>query len=128
MAGLIARVQLISNALILLGDRPIASISENTTGALLGANLFENTYLSMLQNHRWRFSIKAQSLSKLSAKPNTGYNTAFQLPDDMLYIVKADTRDYTIYGNELHCNQEAILLDYATRVEEDILPHTLVGF
>ncbi len=48
MAGLTARVQLCSNALILLGDRPIASLTEASTGATLGANLFENTYLAPL--------------------------------------------------------------------------------
>lgn len=122
MSGLIARVQLVSNALILLGDSPISSLTENTTGATLGANLFENTYLAMLQNHRWRFASKSQRLNRLAAKPNTGYTYAFQLPSDMLYIIKGDSRRYEVYGTEIHCDSESFQLDYIHRVQEDLLP------
>ena len=123
MAGLIARVQLVSNALILLGDRPIASLTEDSTGATLGANLFENTYLALLQNHRWRFATKSQSLARLAAKPNTGFSYAFALPDDFLYAIKGDTSStYAIYGVEVHTNVATFRLDYVTRVSEDLIP------
>ena len=122
MAGLIARIQLVSNALILLGDRPIASLAEDSTGATLGSNLFENTYLAMLQNHRWRFAIKTQELNRLSAKPKTGYTYAFQLPPDFLYAVKCDSTNFEVYGNELHSNNESLTLDYTRRISEDMLP------
>ena len=122
MSGLTARVQLVSNALILLGDRPIASLTEETVGATLGANLFENTYLTMLQSHRWRFAVKTVSLSKLSATPDTGYTTAFQLPSDFLYTIKTDANNFEVYGTQLHCNYSSLQLDYIYRVDEDKLP------
>ncbi len=122
MAGLIARVQLVSNALLLLGDRPIASLTEDSTGATLGANLFENTYLDMLQNHRWRFAVKIQDLAKFSKVPDTPYNHAFALPDDFLYAVRGDSRDFAVYGHEIHCNAETFQLEYIHRVAEDLLP------
>jgi len=122
MAGLIARVQLCSNALLLLGDRPIASLTDETTGSTLSANLFENTYLAMLQNHRWRFAVKTQELPRLSAEPKTRYRYAFQLPADFLYATKGDSRTYEVYGNEIHCNAQSFQLDYVRRVDEDLLP------
>ena len=122
MAGLTTRIQLVSNALILLGGSPISSLTEESTGAVIGANLFENTYLAMLQNHRWRFAVKRQILSRLSAKPNTGYNYAYQLPSDFQYVVKGDATAYEIYNSEIHCNNETFTLDYVYRVEEDVLP------
>ena len=122
MSGLIARVQLVSNALLLLGDRPIASLTEGTTGSTLGANLFENTYLSMLQNHRWRFAVKTQSLSKLTATPKTNYQYAFQLPSEFLYAVKGDSRMFEVYMNEIHANASTFQLDYVQRIEEDLIP------
>ena len=122
MSGLIARVQLVSNALLLLGDRPIASLTEDTTGATLGSNLFENTYLSLLQSHRWRFATKRLSLSRLSAKPNTGYQYAYQMPSDFLYTIKTDAQSFEVYGKELHSNTTSLDLDYIYRVNEDQVP------
>jgi len=122
MSGLITRVQLVSNALLLLGGHTISSLTEDSTGAKLGANLFENTYLSMLQNHRWRFATKTQALSRLAATPETGYNYAFQIPNDFLYAVKGDGRDFEVYDNQIHCNYQTFQLDYIHRVSEDLLP------
>ncbi len=122
MAGLTARIQLVSNALILLGDQPISSLTEDRTGATLGANLFENTYLAMLQNHRWRFASKSQELARLSSKPSTNYSYAFALPADILYGFNGDSRNYEIFGDEIHCNSETFRLEYVRRVEEDRLP------
>ena len=122
MSGLITRVQLVSNALLLLGGNTISALTENSTGAKLGANLFENTYLAMLQNHRWRFATKTQALSRLAAKPDTGYEYAFQIPNDFLYSVEGDARDYAVYDNQIHCNNTEFQLDYIHRVSEDLLP------
>ena len=122
MAGLASRVQIVSNALLLLGVRPISSLDDTTTGAILGSNLFQNTYYAMLQQHRWRFAVKTQSLSKLSAKPNTGYTTAFVLPTDYLYAFKGDQYDYAVYGSEIHSNSQSFTLDYVATIEEDMLP------
>ncbi len=122
MSGLIARVKICSNALLLLGDRPISSLTEDTTGATLAANLFENTYLAMLQNHRWRFAVKTLELSRLTVKPKTKYAYAFQKPSDLLYAVKGDSFTYEIYGNEIHTNSQSFQLDYVARIEEDLLP------
>ncbi len=122
MAEIASRVQICSNALIMLGDRPISSLTEDTTGATLGANLFENTYISMLQNHRWRFAVKSQKLAKFTVAPNTGYTSAFALPNDFLYVIKGSHSNYEIYGKELHANTTDFQIDYVFRVEEDTLP------
>ena len=122
MAGLTARIQLVSNALLLLGDRPISSLTDATTGATLGANLFETTYLSMLQYHSWRFAVKTQELPRLSATPETRYSYAFQLPADFLYVVKGDSSQFEVYENTIHCSSQSFQLDYVKRVEEDLLP------
>jgi len=122
MSGLISRVQLVSNALLLLGGNTISSLTENNTGAKLGANLFENTYLSMLQNHRWRFAVKTQELNQLAATPNTGFNYAYQMPNDFLYTIKGSSSTYEVYNKEIHCNDKTFQLDYIHRVSEDLLP------
>jgi len=122
MSGLISRVQLVSNALLLLGGNTISSLTENSTGAKLGANLFENTYLGMLQNHRWRFAAKTQELNQLAATPDTGFNYAYQMPSDFLYAIKGDSTTFEVYDNEIHCNDKTFKLDYIHRVAENVLP------
>ena len=126
MAGLIARVQLVSNALLLLGDGPIASLTEDSTGATLGANLFENTYLDMLQNHRWRFATKHARLARLSEKPIMDYEYMFQLPSDIEYLIKASVSNYTIHESRLYANATDINIGYIFRVKEDTLPSYFV--
>lgn len=122
MAGLATKIEIISNALILLGDNPLSSLTEDTTGAVLGANLYEQTYRAMLSSHRWRFAVKKLSLSKLSSKPNTGYSYAYSLPSDIVYLIKTDSRAYQIYGSEIHSNTNTLEIEYVFRVEEDKLP------
>ncbi len=59
----------------------------------------------------------------MAAAPKTGFSTAFALPDDFLYAIKGDTSSqYSIYGNEIHCNVPTFRLDYVTRVAEDLIP------
>ena len=122
MSGLTAKIQMVSNALILLGDSPLSSLTEERTGAVLGANLFEGTYLAMLTSHRWRFATKTFQLNRLSAAPDTDYLYAFQLPSDMLYMFKADTNNYRLFDHELHTDATAVNIEYIYRVEEDTLP------
>ena len=66
MAGSTSKIQLISNALILLGDAPIASLSAAGAGAIAGANLYDASYDNMLSMHRWRFASKVATLSRLA--------------------------------------------------------------
>lgn len=122
MAGASTQVQLVSNALILLGDSPISSLTEERTGAVLGANLFEGTYQAMLASHRWRFATKTLQLSKLSTAPETDYTSAYSLPSDIIYLIKTDTQNYDIYGSEVHTNSDTLQIDYIYRVAEDKLP------
>jgi hypothetical protein len=122
MAGLTSKVQIVSNALLLLGDRPISSLTEETTGATLGSNLFENTYLSLLQNHRWGFAKTTALLSRYSSTPMSGYAYAFALPSDFLYIIKGSDSNYAVYEDGIHANSETFTIDYIKRVDEDKLP------
>ena len=122
MAGLTARVRLVSNALLLLGGSTIASLEGNSTGAILGSNLFENTYLSMLESHRWGFAKKTQELARLSTTPISRFQYAFAIPNDFLYTVQGSSRDFEIFGTEIHSNDLTFTLTYVSTIEEDKLP------
>ena len=123
MAGSTSSIQICSNALILIGHPPISSFSEPGAGAQAAANLYEQSYLNMLTMYRWRFATKKAALSRLSETPTNEFQYQFQLPHDLIYMIKKDTvSDYEIYGNKLYTNDSAVKIDYTYRVDEDKLP------
>ena len=124
MAGSTSKVSLISNALILLGDAPISSLTDPGAGAIAGGNLYESSYLNLLSIHRWRFAVKQAQLTRLSATPlRDDYKYQYQLPSDFLYLINTSVfRDYEIYEDKLYANNKEVYIDYTYRVNEDKLP------
>ena len=122
MTGLTSNVSIASNAILLLGGGTIASLTEDSAQSIIAANLYENSYLSVLTSHRWRFATKKAKLSRLSETPINGYSHKFQIPSDCLYVIKADTNNYEIYESTIHCNSIEVEIDYTYRVDESSLP------
>lgn len=112
-----------SNALILLGDQPISSFKDGDAGALIAAHLYDATYQSMLTETLWHFATRTALLAKLSAKPDNGYLSKFQIPQDCLYVVKTDTHTrYEIYEREIYTNTTSLKIEYIYKVDEVNLP------
>lgn len=123
MAGSTSAIQISSNALILLGHPPISSFDEPGAGAQGASNLYERSYLNLLTIHRWRFATKKALLARLSASPLNGYKYQFQLPNDLLYLIKKeDGFNYEVYGDKLYSDNLTESIDYIYRVNEDNLP------
>ena len=123
MAGSTSAIQLSSNALILLGHPPISSFDEPGAGAQAASNLYEQSYLNLLTIHRWRFATKKAQLARLTAAPLNGFTYQFQLPSDLLYLIRKESGgDYEIYGDRLYSNSGTESIDYIYRVNEDNLP------
>ena len=109
-----SKIDLISKALILCGEEPLNSLSDQRYGATVGANLFEMLYENELQSNRWRFAMNKTALSLLAAAPLNQWNNAFQLPPDMLLPIGVYPADlnYEIYGTHLYTNRSTIEFDY----------------
>jgi len=123
MAGNASDVQLASNALLLLGHRAIASFTESDSGAEIASNLFEHSYKSILSSHRWRFATKQGRLSRLVAKPQSVYSHQFQLPVDLVYLIRAiSVHDYEIYQDKLYCNSLDVSIEYIYDIDSSYLP------
>jgi len=116
-------IKMASNALVLLGDDSLSSFDDATAGATIANQLYETSYLSILSNFRWRFATKTINLSQLVNKQESRYTYAFQLPSDLLYLIKVDnSSQYEIFGTELHSDHREITIDYIYRVSEANLP------
>jgi len=118
-----SKISICSNALILLGDRPISSFDEPGAGAQTASNLYESSYINLLSTHRWRFATKKAQLSKLSTTPLNQYQYQYQLPTDMVaMITDYPIDDYELYGDKLYSNNGTISIDYVYRLDEAQLP------
>lgn len=116
------KIEIISNAMILIGANAISDLSEGTEG-LVASSLYENTYKGLLASHSWRFATKKAQLARLTTPPLNEFSYQYQLPSDTITVLKVqDSTDYEIYGDKLYSDQAEIYIDYRYRVDETLLP------
>jgi hypothetical protein len=119
------KIEISSNALMLIGDKPISSFTDSGAGATVAANLYRSTYESVLSTHPWSFALKEQKLSKLSQTPDplTNFNSAFQLPGDLVRLwAILPHSNYIIVGSLVYTNQNDLLARYIYAPDETVLP------
>lgn len=127
MAGNASAISIASNSLILLGHAPISSFTEPGAGAQAVSNLYRSSYLNLLSIHRWRFATKKMVLSRLVEKPLNNYLYQYQLPSDLVYLIKTErTQDYEVYEDKLYSNYSTVSVDYIYEVSESALPHYFI--
>lgn len=118
------KVEICSNALLLLGHNPISSFEEPGAGALLAKNLYESTYRDFLSSTNWNFAKKYANLNRLAGTPeHPEYQYMFQLPTDYLRLDSTiPAVDYEIIGDKIYTNQPEIHVEYVYRSKEEFLP------
>lgn len=117
------KIQIISDALVLCGEKPLNSLSDNRYGATVGSNLFELLYENEIQSNRWRFSCNKAQLSRLAASPLNEWTYAYQLPSDMLLPIGCYPRqDYEIYGTRVYTNASTFALEYQFKPDVSLVP------
>ena len=117
-------IDIASKALLLIGEAPISSFTEDSTAALIASNLYETAYESLLTLHPWRFASNKATLSRLTATPVNQWKYGYQLPTDFLVAqhVDANNDNYQIYGDKLYSDNTSIILDYTYKPDESFLP------
>lgn len=117
------KIGIISNALVLLGEKPLTSLTEDRYGATVGNALFELLYETELQSNSWRFNTKKAALSRLVSVPVNQFTYAYQIPADCLLPrhVYPATR-YEIFGDHLYTDDTSVDLDYQFKPDVSDLP------
>ena len=95
-----SKIQLISNALILIGDLPITSLSGNSRAQTVANNLYDNIVQMEMTKFRWGFARKIAQLS-LSVNTPAGneWDAIYELPADLLFLIKINPRsNYALFG------------------------------
>lgn len=106
----------------MLGQSPIASMTEDTPQALLCANLYPLARLDVLRLHPWNCAIRRVALAPLTAAPAFGWDYAFQLPGDWLRTIQVglddDPGEYEIEGRTILYDSDVLYLRYVADVSE----------
>lgn len=117
------KIGIISNALVLCGENPLVSLSDDRYGATVGGNLFDMLYETELQSNRWRFSCTKGALSRINTTPLNEWQYVFQLPTDCLIPLGVWPYSlYEIYGNHLYSNSSTVNLEYQFKPDISAVP------
>lgn len=120
-----SKIEMIANALILLGDTGINDLSGNERRKTTANNLYENLVKMELSKARWTFARQEQQLSLLVATPPSGkWSNAYQLPSDLITLIALyPSINYQIYGTQVYCNySQSLYADYIYAADESEWP------
>jgi len=120
-----SKIDLISNALILIGDSPINSLTGNGPAQQVGNNLYDNIVQNELTKHRWGFARRKAQLSLLVDEPlDNDWQSIYQLPSDLLVLIKLNPNvGYQVYGDKVYTNlSQTLHCDYIRNVSESEWP------
>lgn len=119
-------VSICSNALLMLGDKPISSFSEGDTPtnimrAQLCGNLFQVVRDAVLRARAPNCAKKRALLAPLADAPAWGYSAQFQKPADWLRTIQVgydrESWAYRDEGGVILCSTSALPLLYVFRSE-----------
>jgi len=123
------KINICSNALMIIGDNPINSFTDSGAGAMAANQLYDSAYETMLASHRWTFAHAKVQLSKLAQSPLNTWQNAFQIPTNqkliMIFGVYPDA-PYDIIQDTIYSNREEVAIDYIFKPDESKLPGTFI--
>jgi hypothetical protein len=127
-----------SDALLMLGAKPISSFNEGTDEASVANRLYPDIRNQTLVMYPWSFSFKKLKLARLITTPTNEFKYEYQLPGDRLASPRAvyDTsatnippvKDYRIMGDKVLADYEEVWIDYQYSVPEFAMPTYFVQF
>ena len=116
-----SKIDLISSALVLVGDTPINSLTGNSRAQQVANSLYDNIVKMELTKHRWGFARRKAQLSLTTLTPvDDEYRSIYQLPSDLLVLIKIRPNvNYQVLGDKIYTNlSQALFCDYIKDVSE----------
>jgi hypothetical protein len=132
MAAGDSALSICSDALLMLGAKPISSFNEGTDAASVCDALYSNIRDQALMIYPWSFSFKKTQLARLVTTPKNEFKYEYQMPSDRIGAPRAVYNsngvgetpivNYRIMGAKLLTNEEIIYVDYQYSVTESEMP------
>lgn len=121
-----SKIDLVSSALVLIGDKPINSLTGNDRRQVVANNLYDNIVKNELSKHRWGFARKKAQLSLTTETPvDNEWRSIYQLPTDIIVLIKLyPNANYQILGDKVYTNvSQALYCDYIYDTPESEWPY-----
>ena len=127
-------VEICSNALVLLGDHPIASLADGTQRAVICANVYAIAKADILRRHNWNCTIRRVILAPEATTPPFDWRYQFARPDGWLRTVQVGRNgqllEYAVEGVRIMANTNVLPLVYVANVNEGewdaLLTHVMI--
>ena len=129
-------ISICSDALILVGAKPISSFNDGTDESNTCDRLYPDVRDMTLSMYPWSFSYKKVQLAQLITNPTTEWRYQFQMPGDSLGNPRAvvtssqpnaiPLKDFEIIGDKLMTNETTIYIDYPYQTPEFAMPQYFV--
>jgi hypothetical protein len=128
----ITKVQIISNALLLLGHSPISSLSGGDALVVAADSAFDYKLPSALATGNWRFAVQRQQLSLLVDAPPPPWQYQYLLPAGYLKTIMVYPHIYNweIYTNErlYTMSNGELWMEYVFQPDVSHLPYYFVDY
>lgn len=115
-------VEITSNALRLLGDDPITSLTEDSERARLVNALYEEVRDEVIRAAMWNCAKDRQVLASLATTPAFGWSFYHQLPSTCLRVVdvlSGDIRvEHEIEGRKLMTDESSVNLIFLKKITD----------
>jgi hypothetical protein len=129
-------VSICSDALILLGAKPISSFNDGTDEANSCDRLYPDVRDSLLMMYPWSFAYKKVKLARLVTTPTNEWKYQYQLPGDRIGNPRAlfetnnlyarPVKEWEIEGDKINTNYEEVYIDYPYQTPEFAMPHYFI--
>ena len=113
-------IQICNQALIALGEAPIASLDDNSKAASTLNTLYDPVRKELLRTHPWNFAITQATLSIFGTTPLFDYNAAYALPSNCLRVwgvVNAFT-PWRVVGKLIYSNDSSLGIYYVADITD----------
>lgn len=120
-----SKIDLVSNALILIGDAPINTLTGNSRAQQVASNLYDSIVQFELTKFHWGFARKKAQCSLTTDVPvDSEFKSIYQIPSDCMMMIKIyPNMHYRIMGDKLLTNYTgALYADYIYNVPESDWP------
>lgn len=112
-------VTMSSRALVMIGDRPIASLSGPGATQIACNTLYPAVVEDLMSRYRWRFASRIVALERMADPPLSRFDAKYQLPagaqQSLVYSVMVNDQniEFERFEKEVYCNAGASDLVYA---------------
>lgn len=111
-------VSIVNNALSKIGESNITALDENSNQARAANTIYEQIRDAVIRGHRWNFAQKRVQLAKLTTVPAFGFANEFQLPTDLLRVIRMSETDliFSVEGRKLLTDEDEARIIYIARI------------